>query len=79
MKGPARRVALSSICFNAAGVLLILPFLRPFGAAMADLSKDPGIRVAWVQFLFNLGMTIVGLFLIRVLRDRIPQANHAVS
>ena len=73
MKGAARRVAIANISFNTLGVLLILPFLRPFSAAMADLSKDPGISVAWAQFLFNLGMTILGLVLIRVFRDRLPQ------
>jgi len=71
MKGAARRVAMANICFNAIGVLLILPFLSAFAAAMANLSNNPGISVAWAQFLFNLGMTIVGLVLIRVLRDRL--------
>lgn len=71
MRGAARRVAIANICFNAIGVLLILPFLSAFAAAMANLSNNPGISVAWAQFLFNLGMTIVGLVLIRVLRDRL--------
>ena len=71
MKGASRRVAIANICFNAIGVLLILPFLSAFAAAMANLSNNPGISVAWAQFLFNLGMTIVGLVLIRVLRDRL--------
>lgn len=71
MRGAARRVAIANICFNAIGVLLILPFLSVFAAAMANLSINPGISVAWAQFLFNLGMTIVGLVLIRVLRDRL--------
>ena len=71
MKGAARRVAMANICFNAIGVLLILPFLSAFAAAMANLSNNPGISVAWAQFLFNPGMTIVGLELIRVLRDRL--------
>jgi Na/Pi-cotransporter len=75
MKGTARRVAIANICFNVLGVLLILPFLRPFAAAMADLSSDPGISVAWAQFLFNLGMTAIGLVLILVLRDRLASLN----
>ena len=50
----------------------MVPFLRPLAAAMADLSNDPGISVAWAQFLFNLGMTVVGLVLMRVFRDRLP-------
>lgn len=74
MKGTARRVAIANICFNAVGVLLIVPLLRPFAAAMADLSNDPGISVAWAQFLFNLGMTIVGLVLVRIFQDRLPEA-----
>ena len=73
MHGTARRVAVANICFNVGGVLLILPFLTPFSAAMADLSSDPGISVAWAQFLFNLGMTVLGLVLIRVFRDRLPE------
>jgi phosphate:Na+ symporter len=72
MKGTARRVAVANICFNVIGVLLLVPFLRPFAAAMADLSNDPGISVAWAQFLFNLGMTVIGLVLIRAFRDRLP-------
>jgi len=71
MKGTARRVAIANVCFNVIGVLLLVPFLRPFAAAMADLSHDPGICVAWAQFLFNLGMTVIGLVLIRVFRDRL--------
>jgi len=71
MRGTARRLALANIFFNALGVLLLLPFIRPFSAAMADLSSDPGISVAWAQFLFNLGMTFVGLVLVRVFRERL--------
>jgi Na/Pi-cotransporter len=71
MKGTARRVAVTNICFNVVGVLLLVPFLRPFSAAMADLSNDPGISVAWAQFLFNLGLTLIGLALIRIFRDRL--------
>jgi Na+/phosphate symporter len=47
MKGTARRVAIANICFKVIGVLLLVPFLGPFAAAMAELSKDPGISVAW--------------------------------
>jgi len=71
MKGTARRLALANIFFNALGLLLLLPFIRPFSAAMADLSSDPGISVAWAQFLFNLGMTFVGLVLVLVFRERL--------
>ena len=71
MKGTARRVAIANVCFNVIGVLLLVPFLRPFAVAMADLSHDPGISVAWAQFLFNLGMTVIGLVLIRVFRERL--------
>jgi phosphate:Na+ symporter len=73
MKGTARRVAVANICFNVLGVLLLAPFLRPFAAAMIGISNDPGIQVAWAQFLFNLGMTAVGLVLIRVFQNRIPE------
>lgn len=72
MQGTARRVAIANICFNVLGVLLLLPFLGLFSSAMADLSHDPGIGVAWAQFLFNLGMSLIGLVLIRIFRDRLP-------
>jgi Na/Pi-cotransporter len=75
MKGTARHVAIANICFNVIGVLLIVPFLRPFAKAMADLSNDPGISVAWAQFLFNLGMTVIGLMIIRVLRNQLPDTS----
>jgi hypothetical protein len=51
--------------------LLILPFLRPFAASMANLSSDPGVGVAWAQFLFNFGMTIIGLAMPRAFRNRL--------
>ena len=73
MKGAARRVAVANLVFNTIGVLLLLPFIRPFSSAMACLSSDPGINVAWAQFLFNVGMTDIGLVLIRVFRDRLPE------
>ena len=75
MKG----AAIANICFNVIGVLLMIPFLRPFAAAMADLSNDPGISVAWAQFLLNFGMTIVGLVLIRIFRDRLPEVDSAAT
>lgn len=75
MKGTARRVAIANIFFNVIGVLLIVPFLGPFSAAMAGLSNDPGISVAWAQFLFNLGMTILGLILVHVLRNQLSDWN----
>jgi Na/Pi-cotransporter len=78
MKGTARRVAIANVCFNVIGVLLLVPFLRPFAAAMAALSHDPGISVAWAQFLFNLGMTVLGLVLIRVFRDRLLDVSSQV-
>jgi Na/Pi-cotransporter len=73
MHGAARRVAIANIAFNVIGVVLLLPFLNPFTSAMADISSDPGISVAWAQFLFNLGMTILGLILIRFFGDRLPE------
>jgi phosphate:Na+ symporter len=79
MKGTARRVAVANICFNVLGVLLIVPFLRPFSKAMAGLSNDPGISVAWAQFLFNAGMTIIGLILIRVFRDRLADLGGGAT
>ena len=33
------------------------------------------MSVAWAQFLFNLGMTVIGLVLIRAFRDRLPAVS----
>jgi phosphate:Na+ symporter len=62
MNPVARATAIANFLFNAAGVLIFLPFLGPFTRAVLDLAGDPGIAVAWAHLIFNL--TIAVLFLL---------------
>jgi phosphate:Na+ symporter len=62
MSPVARATGITNLLFNAAGMLLYLPFLRPFSQAVVDMAANPGIAVAWAHLLFNL--TIAFLFLV---------------
>lgn len=77
--GPtARRVAVANLIFNAVGVLLLIPFLRPFASAVVAFGGEPGMAVAWAQLLFNLAMAAVMLVALRALGDRVaPQQSVA--
>ena len=71
MQRTARRVAVGNLCFNVFGVLLFLPFLRPFAAWMVKLAGDPGMAVAWAQLIFNLVMSFAVLLVLRVFERRL--------
>jgi phosphate:Na+ symporter len=73
MKAIARRLAVANVSFNVVCTLLVIPFLVPFTTAMTALSNNPGISVAWAQFLFNLGMSGLGLVLMRIFRNRLSE------
>ncbi len=62
MRPVARATGITNFLFNATGMLLYLPFLRPFSQAIVDMAANPGIAVAWAHLLFNL--TIALLFLV---------------
>jgi Na+/phosphate symporter len=53
MSPVARATGITNLLFNAAGMLLYLPFLRPFSQAIVDMAANPGIAVAWAHLLFN--------------------------
>jgi len=57
----ARATAVTNFLFNLAGVLLFLPFLGAFSAAMLGHAGDPAMAVALAHLCFNLA--IAGLFL----------------
>jgi Na/Pi-cotransporter len=57
----ARATAITNFLFNLAGVLLFLPFLGPFSAAMLGYAGDPSLAVALAHLCFNLA--IAALFL----------------
>jgi Na/Pi-cotransporter len=71
MQRTARRVAVGNLCFNVFGVILFLPFLRPFAAWVVKFAADPGMAVAWAQLIFNLVMSFAVLLLLRVLEPRL--------
>jgi Na/Pi-cotransporter len=58
----ARSTAIANFVFNAAGMLIYLPFLGPFARAVVERTGDPGIAVAWAHLIFNL--TVALLFLL---------------
>lgn len=71
MQRTARRVAVGNLCFNVFGVLLFLPFLRPFAAWVVKFAGDPGMAVAWAQLIFNLVMSFAVLLVLRVFERRL--------
>jgi len=62
MSPVARATGITNLLFNAAGMLLYLPFLRPFSQWVVGMAGNPGIAVAWAHLLFNL--SIAFLFLV---------------
>lgn len=75
MQRTARRVAVANLGFNTFGVLLFLPFLRPFAARTLELAGNPGMAVAWAQLIFNLVMCLAVLLVLRVLEPRLASAD----
>ncbi|REE18382.1 Na/Pi-cotransporter [Paraburkholderia sp. BL27I4N3] len=61
MRPVARATAIANFLFNAAGVLVYLPFLRSFSRAAADLTANPGMAVAWAHLIFNLTVALIFL------------------
>ncbi|RKE39451.1 Na/Pi-cotransporter [Paraburkholderia sp. BL23I1N1] len=59
MSPVARATAITNFLFNAAGVLVYFPFLRPFSRAVVDASANPGMAVAWAHLIFNLTVALV--------------------
>jgi Na+/phosphate symporter len=61
MNPTARATALTNLLFNAAGMLVYLPFLRPFSSAVIALTPDPGMAVATAHLIFNVSIAIAFL------------------
>lgn len=75
MQRTARRVAVANLGFNTFGVLLFLPFLRPFAARTLEFAGNPGMAVAWAQLIFNLVMCVAVLLVLRVLEPRLEPSD----
>lgn len=61
MKPVARATAIANFLFNAAGMLVFFPFLRPFSRAAVDFAANPGMAVAWAHLFFNLAVACIFL------------------
>lgn len=57
----ARRVAWAHTLFKICGVLLLLPFVEPFGQLIAETSSSLPRQVANAHALFNIAMALVFL------------------
>jgi phosphate:Na+ symporter len=57
----ARRSAWMNLLFNAVGVLLMLPFITPFGAWALRLGQSAAEAVALANLAFNLGVALLFL------------------
>ena len=79
MQKTARHVAVANLCFNAFGVLLFLPFLRRFAVTVVDLAGDPGMAVAWAQFIFNTVMVLTVLLLLRIFHRRLESLDSIAA
>jgi len=79
MQKAARHVAVANLCFNAFGVLLFLPFLRRFAVTVVDLAGDPGMAVAWAQFIFNTVMVLTVLLLLRIFHRRLESLDSIAA
>jgi len=58
MKPVARATAAANLLFNAAGVLIYFPFLRPFSRLMVNQFGAGSMSVAWAHLIFNLTIGI---------------------
>ena len=76
MQKTARHVAVANLCFNAFGVL---PFLRRFAVTVVDLAGDPGMAVAWAQFIFNTVMVLTVLLLLRIFPRRLGPLDASAA
>ncbi len=61
----ARATAVTNFLFNAAGVLVLLPFLGPLSRAVVDRVGAADAAVAWAHLGFNLGLGLICLLTLR--------------
>jgi Na+/phosphate symporter len=61
MNPVARATSITNLLFNAAGLVVYLPFLRPFARAVAGWAGDAGTAVALAHLIFNLTIALIFL------------------
>jgi Na/Pi-cotransporter len=71
MNPAARATSITNFLFNAAGMLLYLPFLTRFARTVVDWAGDPGTAVASAQLIFNLTIAFVFLLTLDWIEPRL--------
>jgi Na+/phosphate symporter len=71
MNPAARATSITNFLFNAAGMLVYLPFLRRFARTVVDWTGDPGTAVASAQLIFNLTIAFVFLLTLDWIEPRL--------
>ena len=61
----AKRAAMAHFMFNVLGVLIVLPFLKPFTIWMESMSQSIGVQVALAHLMFNMVSAILALIFVR--------------
>ncbi|RRU25542.1 Na/Pi symporter [Stenotrophomonas sp. 278] len=79
MGAVARATALANLLFNAAGTLMLLPFLVPFSRAVVAFANDPGMAVALAHLLFNVGISALFLPILRPLSSLVASGQIPTS
>lgn len=81
----ARRSATANLLFNIGGLILVAPFLPWFARIAADGAETPGVAVARAHLLFNLGIALVFVVVLRLLHERLrkydvsPRAKDSLA
>jgi phosphate:Na+ symporter len=57
----ARATAVANFLFNAAGVILFLPFIRSFSQLVVSRTDSADMAVAWAHLAFNLAVALAFL------------------
>ena len=71
MKPVARDTAAANLFFNAAGVLIYFPFLRPYSRLMVDWFGVGSMSVARAHLIFNVTVGLVVLLLLDKVEPRL--------
>lgn len=79
MGAVARATALANLLFNAAGTLILLPFLAPFSRAVVAFSNDSGMAVALAHLLFNVGISALFLPMLGPLSSLVASGQTPAS
>ena len=69
----ARRSATANLLFNIGGLLLVAPILPWFARTVAAGAGSPGVAVARAHLIFNVGIAVVFLVVLKLLHHRLKR------